>query len=160
MFAARPFVEADLAAVKALVDHTIDVSYAEVYQPAAIAFFKEYHSRGCILGDARAGHTLVIEEEGDLIATGTLLGTNVRRMFVDPTAQGRGLGQALLSSLEEHARVLGLTALDLSSSLPAHRFYLHRGYITDSEQTIPLPGGEALRFYAMSKKLARNHPPR
>lgn len=153
MLLTRPFVAADLDAVKALVDHTIDVSYADAYQPAAIAFFKEYHSRECIMGDAQAGHTLVIEEDGALIATGTLLGTNVRRMFVDPTAQGRGLGQALLSSLEEHARVLGLTALDLSSSLPAHRFYLHRGYATDSEEVIPLPGGEVLRFYAMSKML-------
>ena len=155
----RPFAEADLDAVKTLVDHTIDVSYADVYQPTAIAFFKEYHSRECILGDSQAGHTLVIEE-GALIATGTLLGTNVRRMFVDPTAQGRGLGQALLSSLEEHARGLGLTALDLHSSLPAHRFYLHQGYTTDSDESTPLANGEVLRFYAMSKMLVLEHLPR
>lgn len=93
------------------------------------------------------------EENGALLATGTLLGTNVRRMFVDPSAQGRGLGQALLSRIEEHACVLDLTALDLSSSLPARDFYLHHGYSIDSEETISLPGGEVLRFYAMSKTL-------
>ena len=160
MLLISPFAEADLAAVKALVDHTIDVSYVDVYQPAAIAFFKEYHSRECILGDAQVGHTLVIKEEGALIATGTLLGTNVRRMFVDPTAQGRGLGQALLSSMEEYACTLGLTALDLSSSLPAYHFYLRRGYTTDSEETILLANGEVLHFYAMSKMLVPEHPTR
>ena len=154
MLVTRAFVEADLDAVKALVDRTIDVSYAGVYPPAVIAFFKEYHSRDCILDDAQAGHTLVVEEDGTLIATGTLLGTNVRRMFVDPAAQGRGLGNMLLSSLEEHARTLGLTTLDLSASLPAHRFYLNRGYNTDSEEAPPLPGGELLHYYAMSKALA------
>lgn len=153
MFLTRLFFEPDLVAVKALVDRTIDVSYAGVYPPAAIAFFKDYHCCENILDDARAGHTLVIEENGILLATGTLLGTNVRRMFVDPAAQGRGLGQALILRLEEHARVLGLTELDLSSSLPSHDFYLHSDYITDREEALSLPGGEMLRFYAMSKTL-------
>lgn len=53
MLLTRAFAEADLAGVKALVDRTIDVSYADVYPPAAIAFFKEYHSWECILSDAR-----------------------------------------------------------------------------------------------------------
>lgn len=153
MFAARLFTEDDLGTVKTLVDRTIDACYTGVYPPAAVAFFKEYHSLECILDDARAGHTLVIEEDGALIATGTLLGTNVRRMFVDPAAQGRGLGHTLLTHLEAHARTLGLTTLDLSSSLPAHSFYLRHGYITDSEECTPLPSGEVLRYYAMRKRL-------
>ena len=154
MLVTRSFTEPDLDAVKSLVDRTIDVSYSGVYPPAAIAFFKEYHSLESILNDAREGHTLVVEEEGVVIATGTLLGTNVRRMFVDAAAQSRGLGRALLSRLEEHGRSLGLVALDLSSSLPAYHFYLNSGYNTDSEERTPVPGGEVLRFYAMSKALA------
>lgn len=150
----RTFVETDLAAVKALVDRTIDVSYAGIYPPAVIRFFKEYHRQECILADAQMGHTLVIEEDGVLLATGTLLGTNVRRMFVDPDVQGRGLGFALLTSIEEYACRVGLTALDLSSSLPARDFYLHYGYRIDSEEAISLPDGGQLRFYAMSKALA------
>lgn len=153
MFLTRSFVETDLAAVKALVDRTIDISYACVYPPAAIAFFKDYHSPENILADAKMGHTLVIEEDGSLLATGTLLGTNVRRMFVDPAAQGHGLGDALLTSLEKHARLLGLATLDLSGSLPARDFYLHRGYRIDREEALALPDGETLRFYAMSKTL-------
>jgi len=154
MFVTRAFVEGDLAGVKALVDRTIDASYTGTYPPGAIAFFKDYHSLECILNDARAGLTLVVEEDGKLIATGTLLGTNVRRMFVDPAQRGRGLGCALLSSLERHARALGLTALDLSASLPAHGFYLHYGYNTDSEECDVVTGGDMLRYYEMSKKLA------
>ena len=153
MFLTRNFVETDLDAVKALVDRTIDVSYAGVYPPAAIAFFKEYHHRECILADAQRGYTLVIEQDGALRATGTLLGTNVRRMFVDPAMQGHGMGQALLTSLEQYARHHGLTTLDLSGSLPARDFYLHHGYRIDREEALVLPDGEMLRFYAMSKTL-------
>lgn len=149
----RSFVETDVAAVKALVDRTIDVSYAGIYPPTAIAFFKDYHRRECILADAQAGYTLVVQEGGALIATGTLLATNVRRMFVDPAMQGRGLGLGLLTSLEEYACRVGLTVLDLSASLPARDFYLHRGYRIESEEAILLPDGEQLRFYAMSKAL-------
>jgi GNAT superfamily N-acetyltransferase len=149
----RAFAESDLAAVKALVDRTIDVSYAGIYPPAAITFFKEYHSSECILADAQTGYALVIEENGALVATGALLGTNVRRMLVDPAMQGCGLGSALLSSLEEHACHANLTALDLSASLPARDFYLHRGYGIVSEEAILLPEGDKLRFYAMSKAL-------
>lgn len=149
----RRFIEADLDPLKTLVDRTLDVSYADFYPPEAIAFFKDYHSSENILNDAAAGHTLVIEDGSKLIATGTLLQTNVRRMFVDPAAQGHGLGHALLSKLEEHAVTLGLTILDVSSSLPAHPFYLRHGYVTDSEEAIRLPGGEVLRYYAMSKTL-------
>jgi GNAT superfamily N-acetyltransferase len=149
----RRFVEADLGDVKRLVDDTIDASYAGAYSPAAIAFFKEYHSRQAILDDAAAGYTLVVENDGVLLATGTLIGTNVRRMFVSPSEQSHGLGNKLLSGLEEHARTLGLAALDLSSSIPALGFYLHHGYRIESEESISLPGGDTLPYYAMSKTL-------
>jgi len=74
-------------------------------------------------------------------------------MFVSPARQGRGLGLALLTHLEDYARWVGLATLDLSASLPARDFYLHHGYHIDSEEAIPLPGGEKLRYYAMSKVL-------
>jgi GNAT superfamily N-acetyltransferase len=104
MYQTRSFTESDCAAVKALVDRTIESSYLGVYPPSAVTFFKDYHSLESILGDAHAGSTLVIEKEGSLRATGTLLGTNVRRMFVDPGMQGRGLGHLLLTKLESRRR--------------------------------------------------------
>jgi hypothetical protein len=54
----RAFAESDLAAVKALVDRTIDVSYAGIYPPAAITFFKEYHSSECILVLSKVNYAL------------------------------------------------------------------------------------------------------
>jgi hypothetical protein len=55
MFLTCSFVETDLAALKALVDRTIDISYAGVYPSAVIKFFREYHHRENILADAQAG---------------------------------------------------------------------------------------------------------
>lgn len=153
MHLTRPFVEPDLAALKALVDRTIEACYTPMYPPAAVAFFKEHHSEDAILADARAGHTLVIAEGKALLATGTLLGTTIRRMFVDPARQGQGLGGALLNNLEEYARGAGLAELDLHASLPARDFYLRHGYELLSEEAMPLPDSEELRFYAMRKVL-------
>lgn len=149
----RTFIYTDLATVKNLVYRTIDVSYSGCYPETAIVFFKEYHGEECILADALEGRTLILEESGAILATGTLLGTNIRRMFVDPAQQGRGLGSVLLAHLEEHACHVGLTKLDLSASLPARDFYLRRGYSIVSEEAISLPGGEELHYYAMSKVL-------
>lgn len=149
----RQFRDADTEALKVLIDTTIDACYTGVYPPAAVSFFKKYHSLECIAEDARAGYTIVVEANGDVIATGTLLGTNVRRMFVSPTAQGRGLGHMMLTRLEQYARETGLTRLDLDASLPAHGFYIRHGYVTDSEGSHTLPHGEELRYYAMSKSL-------
>lgn len=52
-------------------------------------------------------------------------------LAVRPTAQGRGVGSALLSRAEEHARELGARMLTLNSGMQreaAHRFYRSRGY--------------------------------
>jgi hypothetical protein len=46
----------DLAAVYALVQSTIEVSYAGVYPPEAIEFFKNHHSQENIMKDIERGY--------------------------------------------------------------------------------------------------------
>jgi len=151
--ALRIFREDDLTAICQLVSETIDCSYEGVYPGNAIAFFKDYHSPENILSDARSGLTLVAHLDGELVATGTLLGTNVRRVFVRPDRQGRGIGGILMHRLEEEATSLEILALDLSSSLPAKEFYLALRYEIVSEENTDEGGGETLRYFEMAKRL-------
>jgi putative acetyltransferase len=152
----REFIEPDLQAVKQLVDRTIDISYADAYPDEAIAFFKEYHSETHILDDAKNGYTIVLEADGGIIGTGTLAGTTIGRVFVDPSYQHQGLGKAIMRRLEEKALANGVETLDLSASLVAKPFYDSLGYTTQEERAIPVENDRKLRYYAMVKRIGDN----
>jgi hypothetical protein len=61
----RRFREPDLCQLVRLVSETIGLSYAEVYSPRAVQFFKDYHSEKNIADRSKTGTTLVVEEDGD-----------------------------------------------------------------------------------------------
>ncbi len=55
----------------------------------------------------------------------------VKSMFVDPAARGKGVGAALLTALEERARATGLPVLRLETGddlHAAHRLYGRHGF--------------------------------
>ena len=55
----------------------------------------------------------------------------LKRMYVDPSVRGRGIGRALLEALEREARLLGATTFVLETGTrlaPAIRLYEAMGY--------------------------------
>ena len=64
-------------------------------------------------------------------------GWNIIALAVLPEAQRRGIGKALLTALEEHAKEDGASFIRLNSRLEraeAHGFYEHMGYCCDKTQ--------------------------
>lgn len=56
----------------------------------------------------------------------------VKRMYVAPSARGRGVARALLGTIEEKARRLGCSRIVLDTAAPlveAARLYLREGYV-------------------------------
>jgi len=155
MDAIRPFGPQDLHALKRLIDSTIDVSYAGVYPPRAIEFFKSHHSAENILQDAGQGFTIVLEADGEVLATGTLLAGEVRRMFVAPDSQRRGLGRLIMRALEQRAKDNGIFRITLHSSLVARTFYEGLGFAVTEEEALPVGEGQQLEYFLMSKELPR-----
>jgi len=149
----REFRAEDAGIVKQLIDETIDGSYAATYPPKAIEFFKQYHCVEQILADARNGQTLVLQTGAALIGTGTLLGKEIKRMFVAPGAQRRGFGRRLLVALEELARADGLKTIELYASLVARPFYEAMGFRLVKESCVLLDDGERLDCFVMTKDL-------
>jgi len=149
----RRFKKEDLEEMKRLIDRTIKVSYKEVYPDEAIAFFMEYHSEEHILDDAEKGYSIVVVLEGRIVGTGTLLGTNVRRVFVDPSVQRRGIGKRIMGELEGRAKRMGVETVDLDSSLVSKEFYDSLNYICDEETFISLENDQRLVYYKMKKRL-------
>jgi GNAT superfamily N-acetyltransferase len=138
--------------VKRLTYKTIEVSYSDVYPEEAIEYFKDYHSEEYILNDARDGYTIILDFSGKIIGTGTLLGTNIRQVFIDPSYQYRGFGKLVMHKLEEQAFANEICILDLSASLVSKRFYDSLGYVTQKEDYIPVRNKQKLIYYAMVKK--------
>ncbi len=58
----------------------------------------------------------------------TPLEAQVRFMAVDPQAQGRGLGSAILQECERRARAAGATSIVLNAREDAQRFYHKHGF--------------------------------
>jgi GNAT superfamily N-acetyltransferase len=119
----REFRRKDLEALKKLIYKTKDISYYNVYPEEAIEYFRGCHSEAHILGDVREGYTIILECNGKIVGTGTLLGTNIRRVFIDPSHQHKGLGKLVMHELEKQALARGINILDLSASLVSKQFY-------------------------------------
>ena len=148
----RRFKEEDLTSLSQLIINTISVSYREVFSPEAIEFFQDYHDQKNILSDAAAGYTIIAELDGEIVGTGTLFGTNIRRVFISPYHQHRGIGKLIAQELEKKALQKNITPLDLSASLVSRPFWEKMGFTVCGEYFLPIDNGRKLHFYEMVKE--------
>lgn len=109
----------DLASeIYELVHGTIEEIYTKYYSGEAVGFFLELHSEESILKDISEEKVYAVTFEQEVIGTGTLDGNHIRRLFVSPQFQGRGIGTLLMDFFEsEIIKTYGAVYLD--SSLPA-----------------------------------------
>jgi ribosomal protein S18 acetylase RimI-like enzyme len=146
----------DAKSLRELICETIDTCYFRIYPQEAIDFFKDYHNQENIINDILEGHCLILASVKEFVGTGTLLGSNVRRVFIKPAYQKMGLGKRIMYGLEEKAMEKGARIIDLDASLAAYSFYRALDYEIRAEDVIPLKNGQFLRYYKMVKKL-RGH---
>ena len=137
-----------------LIARVIDTSYATVYSPRALDLFRRYHSRASVADRIANGLVLLVEHEGRLVGTGTLLDGVILGVFVSPEGQGGGTGTAIMDALEYEARAIGLTRVELGASLTALDFYIRRGYTLRTKVTMDAGEGEHLDYYPADKVLA------
>jgi citrate lyase synthetase len=146
-------VDNDLPQLLKLVHNTIDISYRSIYHAEAIQAFKDYHSIENITHDLKTGHIIVAEQNNEIIGTGTLLDTNIRRVFISPGWQQYGLGKKIAMELEKKARSQGLAMIDLSASLGSRTFWENLGFEFQKESFLPVANGKKLVFFEMAKRL-------
>ncbi len=149
----REFQRADLPALKALVHKTITACYPGHYCVEAVRFFLDYHNEEAILRDAQKGWTIVLDKAGRILGTGTIVGDEIKRVFVDPTLQKQGVGRRIMQQLEETAARQGAAAVKLDASLPSRAFYDRLGYVTVEPAFLPVGNGRRLDFFKMQKAL-------
>jgi GNAT superfamily N-acetyltransferase len=149
----REFQKADLPALRTLVRKTIATCYPGHYGAEAVRFFIDYHSEEAILRDAHEGRTVILDKAGRILGTGTLVGEEIKRVFVDPTFQKQGFGRWIMRQLEEAAAEQGTRIVKLDASLPAKTFYDRLGYLTVEPAFLPVENGRRLDFFKMEKAL-------
>jgi len=144
-------------ALHTMICETIDASYSGVYPPRAVKFFKEHHSEERIAERQAAGEVLVLisRQDGIILATGSLVESEISGVFVHPDHQRQGYGKIIMDALERKARAKGLSETNLSVSLPSRRFYECLGYEVQDECALDVGEGEYLRYWPARKVL---HP--
>jgi len=147
----REFRTADVLALKSLIHRTIAACYPGHYCLEAVRFFLDYHDEQAILRDAREGCTIILDQAGRIVGTGSLVAGEIKRVFVDPGAQKQGCGRLIMKSLEEKAASLGVTRVRLDASLPSKAFYDRLGYATVEETFLEVANSRRLDFFKMDK---------
>ncbi|MEM1045834.1 MAG: GNAT family N-acetyltransferase [Pseudomonadota bacterium] len=145
---------ADGATVHGLICDTVDVSYAPVYPPRALAFFKRVHDPDRIAERTLTGLVLLAEVNGVAAATGSLVEDKISAVFVRPSFQGLGLGKRLMRDLEDGARQAGRRQIRLHVSLISRQFYESLGYTIVEAVSEDLGNGERLDFWNAEKSLS------
>ena len=136
-----------------MIDNTVNISYLDAYSEEARNYFKQYHSNENIINNSRKGFIVVAVLNGEIIGTGTLIGTTINRVFITPELQHIGYGKLIMFWLERKAKKLNLEQVDLSASLVSKRFYDSLGYTTTRPNGILCENKKDLKYFEMEKKI-------
>jgi GNAT superfamily N-acetyltransferase len=149
----RDYNKKDLERLIFIVHNTIKKSYADSYPQEAIEYFLNHHSKENMEKDIPKGYTFVLELEGGIIASGSIVGNEIKRVFVLPEYQGRGYGRKIMAKIEEVALNNGIRRVELCASLPSKDFYLALGYKIVRFTHLLVNNNKKLEYYAMEKYL-------
>lgn len=152
-FLIRNYEERDLERLSFIVQNTIKNSYKDFYPGEAIDYFLELHSTRNMERDIPEGYTFMLESEKEILATGSIVENEIKRVFVLPDYQGRGFGKKIMAKLEETALNKGFNKVKLCASLPSKDFYLSLGYEIIQFNYIEVKNNEKLEYYDMEKDL-------
>ncbi len=145
------FDVSDLSDLNTMIHSTIDYSYPTVYPGRAVIFFKEYHSEKKILDRYQKGKVLVIKNNDSIVATGSIVENEISGVFVAPANQGSGLGQSIMSELEHLAKEMGVSEIEIHSSLPAKQFYQKLNYTLLAKAHLDVGDGQHLEYWPGTK---------
>ncbi len=118
----------DLVNCSELIQTVIGQVNAKHYSPEIIRAWQEYNTLPNLEEEIKRTDFIVYEEKGAIVGVGAIEGAHIKKVYVSPNYQGRGLGKVLLESLEQMARENGFVECELNSTINALNFYKRFGY--------------------------------
>ena len=135
-----------------LTQDTIRTAYSNVYSQYEVDFFSDLHNEQNIAEDISKGIVYVLLDGREVLATATLEGNHVMRVFVEKSHMGQGLGSRIMDFIEsEIAKNYDESILDMS--IVAKEFYLKRGYVYVRSDSLEIKDGNILKYDIMKKVL-------
>jgi GNAT superfamily N-acetyltransferase len=149
----REFRPGDLGMVKLLIDETIEASYRNYPKEFLEYWIGDYHSEENILKDARNGLILVAVCDKKNVGTGTLVGSEIQRIFVCPQYQRKGIGKLVMKGLERQAKAQRIESVNLTSTATSKKFYDALGYSAMESRIFSIESGREIGYHRMTKRL-------
>ena len=147
----RRYRDQDAAACCDIIDSAIDGLLG--LNAAAFALLRSRNTPSILGPELARYHTIVYERDGVLLGVGALAGDELRRMYVRPEGQRRGIGRAILATLEQEARSRGLLELRTSAAPQAAGFYERNGFEAIGPREY-VDGDARFQYVGMRKRLA------
>lgn len=128
----RMAAPADAPALGALVQRAIRASNSADYPPAIIEAMCANFEPDKVLERMAVRDVFAAVQDGGIIGTVSfsLPRSKLYSLFIEPRVQRTGTGRRLVHHIEQHAKDLGCTSLQLSASITAKSFYERLGYET------------------------------
>jgi len=149
----RNYANGDLDQLEFIVHSTIKESYSKVYPQEAIEYFLNLHSKENMKKDIPKGYTFMLELKNEILASGSIVEDEIKRVFVLPEYQGRGFGKKIMSKIEKNALNNGIQKVKLCASLPSKDFYLSLGYNIVQFTYLMVKNNKKLEYFDMEKYL-------
>ena len=131
----RRFQESDAAAVSELIRTTLQITNSRDYPPEIINALIERETPDHILQRASWTHFYVAEADSEIIGSGAIGSywdrqdeSSLFTIFVRPDCQGKGVGKAIVETLERDPFALRAKRIEIPASITGLPFYLKMGY--------------------------------
>lgn len=131
----RPFEQTDAAAVSELIRNTIRISNVKDYPLELMERLIESQTPQHVIERASWTHFYVVQEQEKIIGCGAIGPywgkedeSSLFTIFVLPEYQGKGIGRAIINTLENDVYFLRARRIEIPASITGVPFYLKMGY--------------------------------
>jgi putative acetyltransferase len=121
---------AEATIIGPLVQRSIRATNAADYDAAIIESMCANFAPDKFLERMAARDVFAAIQDGEIIGTVSLPRSKLYSLFIEPHVQRGGVGKRLVHYIEQHAKSLGCTDLQLSAAITAKPFYDRLGYAT------------------------------
>lgn len=131
----RPFEQTDAVAVSELIRNTIRISNVKDYPIELMERLIESQTPQHVIERASWTHFYVVQQQKKIIGCGAIGPywgkedeSSLFTIFVLPEYQGKGIGRAIINTLENDVYFLRARRIEIPASITGVPFYLKMGY--------------------------------
>ena len=132
----RKFENADASEVSALIRTTLKISNSKDYSAEYIERDVQLFTPEYVIKRAKWTHFYVVCMDNQIVGCGAIGSywgktdeSSLFNIFVLPAYQGKGIGRAIIETLEKDDYFLRATRIEIPASLTACAFYRKMGYV-------------------------------